>query len=169
MGNLDDNFEPLPSAQDIAEASGKASHALSSVEGTDWHSEFCDLVDPFIAARCVLEEFRDSAPNGRARDWLQGIIDYRLRLASSQDDGQTEWLPSARDIAVPSVKASHALSSVAGTDWHRGFVDRVDWFIAARNILEEFRDSAPNGRARDWLQGIIDTRLMMAFVTGIKF
>lgn len=81
MGNLDDKFVPLPSAQDIAAASGKASHPLSSVEGTDWHSEFCDLVDPFIAARDVLEEFRESAPNGRTRDWLQGIIDTRQMMA----------------------------------------------------------------------------------------
>lgn len=67
------------------------------------------------------------------------------------------------------ILASHPLDSAVGTDWHTEFVDLVSPLSAMRNVLEEFRDSAPNYVAAAYVQAFIDARTELAAVTGIPF
>lgn len=67
-------------------------------------------------------------------------------------------------IVVP-----HPLESVAGTDWHAEFTDLVSPLSATRNVLEQFRDSAPNNETAAYVQAFIDVRFELAAVTGIPF
>lgn len=67
------------------------------------------------------------------------------------------------------ILAAHPLDSAAGTDWHAEFVDLISPLSATRNVLEEFRDSAPTSEAAAYLQALIDVRTELAAVTGIPF
>ncbi|RQH00195.1 hypothetical protein [Paraburkholderia dinghuensis] len=67
------------------------------------------------------------------------------------------------------ILAPHPLESVAGTDWHVEFTDLVSPLSAARNVLEQFLDSAPNREAAAYVHAFIDVRMELAAVTGVPF
>jgi len=79
-------------------------------------------------------------------------------------------LPTATDFSkgAEGKEVVHPLKSVASTDWYQIF-DQVDPFVASHDELEELWKNAPSRRAQDWLTGVMDTRRMIAVVTGIKF
>lgn len=94
-------------------------------------------------------------------------------MVNKLGDGMNEefqTLPTAIDIAgtSPADAGIHPLDSVIGTEWHAVF-EVLDPFVAPRAELEDLHRTAPNSRARDWLTGIMDTRRMIAAVTGIPF
>ncbi|MEX3917839.1 hypothetical protein AB4Y43_16605 [Paraburkholderia sp. BR10872] len=80
-----DDFQPLPTMADICRDGPHGNqhvHPIMSVEGTDWHAEFTDLVSGLSAERHVLEEFRDSAPTSATAAYVQAIIDIRTEIAA---------------------------------------------------------------------------------------
>jgi hypothetical protein len=67
------------------------------------------------------------------------------------------------------ILAAHPLDSAIGTDWHIEFLDLISPLSATRNVLEEFRDSAPNDETAAYVQACIDVRTEIAAVTGSPF
>lgn len=57
-------------------------HPLDSAAGTDWHTQFLDLISPLSATRSVLEEFRNSAPSDETAAYVQAFIDVRTEIAA---------------------------------------------------------------------------------------
>ncbi|BDB30456.1 MULTISPECIES: hypothetical protein [Cupriavidus] len=79
-------------------------------------------------------------------------------------------LPTSLDIVQHAAcgEHGHPLSTAMQTDWATQ-LDLIDVFAASRDTLTELQQSAPSRRCHDWLQGIIDTRCMVAAVTGVPF
>ncbi|CAN7783455.1 hypothetical protein LJR296_008190 [Cupriavidus necator] len=79
-------------------------------------------------------------------------------------------LPTSLDIVQQATcgEHGHPLSTAMQTDWAIQ-LDLIDVFAAPRDTLIELQQSAPSKRCHDWLQGIIDTRSMVAAVTGVPF
>ena len=63
----------------------------------------------------------------------------------------------------------HPIESVAGTQWHAEFTDLISPMTSSREVLEAYRDSAPNSTTAGYVQGFIDARIEIAAVTGIRF
>jgi len=85
MQQPEEDFTPLPTVAEIVrdgQHGEQHPHPLETVAGTDWQAEFVDLISPLSAARNVLEEFRDSAPNGVTAAYVQALIDVRIELAA---------------------------------------------------------------------------------------
>lgn len=63
----------------------------------------------------------------------------------------------------------HPLETVTGTQWHVEITDLTSPLSSSREVLENYRDSAPNAIAAGYLQGLIDTRAELAAVMGVRF
>lgn len=79
-------------------------------------------------------------------------------------------LASALDIVENSLfgMPDHPMTAVKDTEWAQSLED-VDIFIAEREVLFQYLESAPTSQVKSWLVGIINTRQMLAAVTGIPF